>query len=84
MTSGRELIHWDCAHGKEIKFPYGFDSWRICSSMEGMGRYLLELCTLEGAPFYYTMECLVETYYIFFEKHRHLWLWEDAYNCLGT
>ena len=55
MTSGRECSHWDCAHGKAIKFPYGPDSCRICSSMVGMGRYLLELCTLEGVTFYYTM-----------------------------
>ena len=55
MTSGRELIHWDCAHGKAIKFPHGSDSWRICSFMAGMGRYLLDSCTLEGVPFDYTM-----------------------------
>ena len=34
MTSGRELSHWDCAHGKAIKFPYGSDSWRISSSIQ--------------------------------------------------
>ena len=84
MTSGRELSHWDYAHGKEIKFPYGSDSWRICSSMEGMDRYLLESCTLEGVPFVCTMEFSADTSYIFCEQHGHLWLSEDAHNCLQT
>ena len=80
MTSGRELSHWDCAHGKSIKFPYGSDSWRIFSYMAGMERYLLDLCTLEGVNFGVS----TDTSYIFCEPHGNLWLLEDAYNCLGT
>ena len=80
MTSGRELSHWDCAHGKAINFLYGYDSWRICSPMIGIYRYLLELCTLEGLTF----GVWADTSYIFYEPHGHLWLLEDAYNCLGT
>ena len=84
MTSGRELSLQDCAHGKAIKFPYGSNSWRICSSMVGIGRYLLESGTLEVVPFSYTMEFSADTSYIFCEKHGNLWLLEDAQNCLGT
>ena len=84
MTSGRDLSHWDCVHGKAIKFPYGSDSWRICSSMVGMGRYLLDSCTLEGVTFSYTMEFSTDASYIFYEQHGNLWLLEDAYNCFGT
>ena len=84
MTSGREFSHWNCAHEKEIIFPYGPDSWKICSCMVGMGRYLLELCTLEGVPFDYTMESSANTSHIFCEPHGHLWLLEDGQNCLGT
>ena len=40
MTSGRELSHWDCAHGTTIRFPYGLDSWRFFSCMDWMGRYI--------------------------------------------
>ena len=84
MTNGRELSHRDCAHGKLIQFPYGSDNRRIFSSMEGMGRYMLESCTLEGVPFSYTMEFSQDTSYIFCEQHGNLWLLEDAQNCLGT
>ena len=80
MTSGRELSHWDCAHGKVIKFPYGSDIQRICSSMAGMDGYLLELCTLQGVNFGVS----TDTPYIFCDPHGHLWLLEDSYNCLGT
>ena len=83
MNSGRDLSHWDCAHEKEIRFPYGPDSWRICSSMEGMCKYLLELCTLEGVPFSYIIEFSRDTSYIFCEQHGHQWILEDAHNCLG-
>ena len=52
--------------------------------MEGIGRYLLEPCTLEGIPFSHTMEFSADTSYIFCEQHGHLWWLEDAQNCLGT
>ena len=52
--------------------------------MEGMGRYLLDLCTLEGVPFSYTKGVSADTSYIFSEQHEHIWLLEDAYNFLGT
>ena len=84
MNSGKELSHWGCAHGKAIKFPYGSDSWKICSSKKGIGRYLLEPCNLDGIPFSYTMEFSADTSYIFCEQHGNLWLLEDAQNCLGT
>ena len=51
MTSGRELNHWDCAHGKSTRFPSGLDSCNIFSSIAWMDRYLLELCTLAGVHF---------------------------------
>ena len=52
--------------------------------MVGMGRYFLDLCTLEGVPFSYTMEFSADTSYIFWDKHGHQWMLEDAHNCLGT
>ena len=44
----------------------------------------LVLCTLEGVPFAYTKGVSADTFYIFCEQHGHLWLLEDAYNCIGT
>ena len=78
LASGREFSHWDYAHEKEMRFLYGPDNWKICSSMAGMGRYLLELCTLEGVPFAYTKGFSANTSYIFCEQHGNLWLLEDA------
>ena len=84
MTSGRELSHWDYAHGKAIIFPYGPGSWRICSFMAWMDRYLLDLCTLEDLPFSYTNVVSTNTSYIFFEQHGHLRLLENAYSFIWT
>ena len=52
--------------------------------MEGMGRYLLYSCTLEGLPFSYPTEFPEDTSYIFCEQHAHLWLLEDDQNFLAT
>ena len=84
MTNGKELNHWDYAHGKAIIFPYGPGSWRICSFMAWMDRYLLDLCTLDGVHLDYTKGFSTDTSYIFCEQHGNIWLLEDAYSFLGT